>query len=169
MGTNVTKCVRTRNKLQWFFEQMAACEIHTLPIDSNEWGDDRRKRMDRVLSRKSDLLKIKRVLLKMASPEGLPVSGRPLRLTPRMMEHLLTEFTIGSDKIERLYGAQTDKRKARYKADCYRQTLNKALDRVDAAFVGTGIFPVRSRSCGNHAAMERNDFGYLVNNNGKKH
>ena len=139
MGNQVKKYLQTRKKLQWFFEQAACGELHSAPIEA-VGGSDPRKRQGRALGRLNDVARIRWALDRLLTPEGLPAGGKRLRLTHRMMEHVIAEFTGKRGAVEALYGYTEDSQRMRYKGDCYRQTLNIALARIEAAFYGVGIF-----------------------------
>ena len=162
MGRKATKYHQARKKLSWFFEQISCDDLHGLPIDPDIRSADMRKRQWSMFGRKSEVAKIRWVLGVMATPAGLIAEGRPLRLTPKMLAHVVAELTDRNNAVELLHGKAENKKKARYNADCYRQTLNKSLARIEAAFFHVGIFPARPRRIRQVDGYVRNEHGYLV-------
>lgn len=159
MGRKPTKYLKTRRKLEWFFENVSGSELQSLPIDFELSGSDLNKRQWNKAGRRLDVSKIKTVLITLASTEGMPIQDRPLRLTNRMLKHVIGEFTSKSNAVETLYGPFGDPGKKRSGSICYTQVLNRALARIEAAFYAAGIFSNHKEN--RRFEYGRNSFGYL--------
>lgn len=162
MSMGTVKHVRTRRKLQWFFEQVASKDLHSLPLEREIREIDLEKRQWGMAIRRGDVGRMRRVLRALLEPGGLLIEGRRLRLTPRMWEHVVVEFTAKKRAIALLYGDIQDERKVRSASSCYRRTLGRALARIEAAFHHAGVLHGEARGFQAPKELERNAFGYLA-------
>ena len=160
MGRNATRNRRVRNKLQWFFENTAAADLHSMPIQFEIRTTDGNRRQWASLERKSEMEKSRRVLLGLCRPEGIAVTGCRLQLTGRMFSHVVAEFTAKDNALHLLYGGR--KVSEASKGAQYRATLNAALTRIEAALYQIGVLGTQNRRIGLADRTRRNALGYLV-------
>lgn len=136
MGRKPTKYIRTRKKLQWFYEQITILELQSMPLGLEISKGRQNKRGWSKVERRWEVAKIKTILKQLTSHQGMPYPGRPLRLTEKMVDHVKTEFTNEKNIFEREYENPKEKK---HLQDIHRQSLNIALARIEAAFFHAGI------------------------------
>lgn len=128
------KHLRTRRKLEWFFEQLSIGDLQSLPLRDDLIGGAGYDRSRNKTGRRLEVGRIKSVLERLGTAEGIPYNGGVLRLSGRMLEHVFVEFSDKAKAIELLYGTTGENEKAGKNKKNYWRTLDIALTRIEAAF-----------------------------------